>query len=113
MHEMSITQSIVAAVADKLPDVRVVGVRLEIGTLAGVVVDSVRFCFDLVTEGTNLAGARLRIDQPGGRFRCRACSAEFDHDDLLAVCECGSVDVAVLAGTELRIKSVEVAAGVG
>lgn len=113
MHELSITQSIVDAVSDRLPDARVVGVRLEIGALAGIEVDSVRFCFDLLTEGTNLAGARLRIEQPGGRFRCRPCGAEFDHDDLLAVCGCGSVDVAVLSGAELRIMSVEVAAGVG
>lgn len=112
MHELSITQSIVAAVAERLPDARVVGVRLEIGMLSGVVVDSVRFCFDLVTEGTNLEGARLRVDQPAGRFRCRRCAAEFGHDFPIATCACGSTDVAVLAGQELRIKSVEVAAGV-
>jgi hydrogenase nickel incorporation protein HypA/HybF len=112
VHELSITQSIVSAIADRLPDARVVGVRLEIGVLAGVVVDSVRFCFDLVTEGTSLEGARLVVDQPAGRFRCRRCSTEFEHDDVIATCVCGSTDVAVLAGQELRIKSVEVAAGV-
>lgn len=112
MHELSITQSVVAAVTDRLPDARVVGVRLEIGKLAGVVVDSVRFCFDLVTEGTNLEGAELVVDEPPGRFRCRRCSAEFEHDDLIATCPCGSVDVAVVGGLELCVKSVEVAAGV-
>jgi hydrogenase nickel incorporation protein HypA/HybF len=112
VHELSITQSIVDAVAERLPDAHVLVVRLEIGVLAGVVIDSVRFCFDLVTEGTNLAGARLWIDEPAGRFRCRRCAAEFEHGDLLAMCGCGSTDLTVLAGQELRIRSVELAAGV-
>jgi hydrogenase nickel incorporation protein HypA/HybF len=64
---MAITQSIVDAVMAKIPDRKVVGVRLEIGAAAGVVADSVRFCFDLITEDTNLAGAELEIDEPPGQ----------------------------------------------
>jgi len=64
---MAITQSIVEAVQERIPDRQVVGVNLEIGTDSGVFPDSVRFCFELITEGTNLAGAELRIDQPDGQ----------------------------------------------
>jgi hydrogenase nickel incorporation protein HypA/HybF len=64
---MAITQSIVEAVMERIPDRQVVGVRLEIGAAAGVVADSVRFCFDLITEDTNLAGAQLWIDEPPGQ----------------------------------------------
>jgi hydrogenase nickel incorporation protein HypA/HybF len=64
---MAITQSIVEAVQERIPDRQVVGVNLEIGTESGVFPDSVRFCFELITEGTNLAGAELRIDQPDGQ----------------------------------------------
>ena len=108
MHEMSITQSIVDAVADRLPDARVVGVRLEIGTLAGVVVDSVRFCFDLVTEGTNLEGARLEISEPPGLCSCRVCGVNFEPSGPIAICPCGSAEVTVLAGQDLKITSVQV-----
>ena len=61
MHELAITEGIVTAVTDKLPDKKITLVRVEIGTLSGVAADSVRFCFDLVTEGTNLEGADLEI----------------------------------------------------
>jgi hypothetical protein len=48
-----------------------VGFRPFVYGLAGrrssVVVDSVRFCFDLVTEDTSLAGAELVVDEPPGR----------------------------------------------
>jgi hydrogenase nickel incorporation protein HypA/HybF len=67
MHEMAITQSIVDAVRDRIPDRQVVEVRIEIGRLCGVVADSVQFCFELVTEGTNLAGATLSIEAPDGQ----------------------------------------------
>ena len=61
MHELAITEGVVAAVTEKLPDTKITCVRLEIGALSGVVADSVRFCFDLVTEGTNLEIGRAHV----------------------------------------------------
>ena len=110
MHELAITESIVATVTERMPDVAVRRVRLSIGRLSGVVPDAVRFCFDLVTAGTALDGAVLEIDEPHGRVTCRRCAAEFDTDEVLALCPCGSADVELLQGRELRIRSVEVAA---
>jgi hydrogenase nickel incorporation protein HypA/HybF len=109
MHELAITESVVATVAERLPGSRVTGVRLEIGALSGVVADSVRFCFDVVTEGTNLEGASLQIDEPPGRCLCRGCGTEFAPDWPIMACPCGSADVAVLSGQDLRIVSVQVA----
>jgi hydrogenase nickel incorporation protein HypA/HybF len=109
MHELAITQSIVEAIVAKLGDTPVLGVRLEIGRLAGVVPDSIRFCFDLVTEGTPMAGAWLEISEPPGRAACRDCTEVSDVDSLIVLCpKCGSADVEVLSGRELRIESVEV-----
>ncbi len=109
MHELAITQGVVETITERLPGARVRAVRLEIGALSGVVTDSVRFCFDLVTEGTNLAGASLDIDEPPGRCRCRGCGLEFTSADALPLCPCGSADAEVLSGQELRIISVRVA----
>jgi hydrogenase nickel incorporation protein HypA/HybF len=109
MHEMSITMSVVDAITEKMGDTPVTAVRLEIGKLSGVVVDSIRFCFDLVAEGTTLAGARLEVDEPSGHARCRPCGTEFDVDDPIVLCPaCDASDVDVRAGRELRIVSVEV-----
>lgn len=108
MHELGITQSVVDAVLDAVEEPRITRLQLEIGTLSGVVPDSVRFCFDLVAEGTPLEGAYLDIVEPTGRGRCRVCGAEFELPDPIVLCACGSADVAVLAGQELRVRSVEV-----
>ncbi|MGA8118160.1 MAG: hydrogenase maturation nickel metallochaperone HypA [Actinocatenispora sp.] len=109
MHELAITESVVAAITDRLGDAPVSRVDLEIGRLSGVVSDSVRFCFDLVVAGTSLAGAALLIVETPGRARCRACDAVSTVHDPLPLCPCGSADVEVTGGQELRIRSVEVA----
>lgn len=109
MHELSLTQSAVDAIIARVGDAPVVCVRLSIGKLSGVVVDSVRFCFELVVEGTPLAGARLEISEPAGACRCRHCAREFGTDDPIVLCPaCGGADVDVLDGREIRIASVEV-----
>lgn len=109
MHELAITESIVAAVTERMRDVPISRVRIEIGALSGIVADAVRFCFGPVTAGTPLEGARLEIDEPPGRMRCRRCGREFDTTDILALCGCGSAELDVLRGRELRIREVEVA----
>lgn len=108
MHELGITQGVVDAVRERMGEAKVTRVRLEIGRLSGVATDSVRFCFDLVAKGTSLEGARLEIVEPAGRGRCRQCHGEMDVDDLLSLCACGSADLDVVGGQELRIKEVEV-----
>jgi hydrogenase nickel incorporation protein HypA/HybF len=108
MHELAVTQSIVEQIAEKTHGIQVTEVRLEIGELAGIVTDSVRFCFELVTEGTPLEGAALRIDEPPGRGWCSTCDRSFGLRDLVLVCPCGSTDVRVVDGEQLLIRSVEV-----
>lgn len=109
MHELALTQTVVDTITQRLGDSRVRAVHLEIGQVSGVLPDAVRFCFDLVTEGTTLDGARLDISEPTGRGRCRSCGAEFDVADFLVLCACGSVEVEITGGQDLLIRSVEVA----
>jgi hydrogenase nickel incorporation protein HypA/HybF len=109
VHELAITEGLVDAVSARLPGQQVTCVRLEIGALSGVVADSVRFCFDLVTEGTNLEGAVLEIAQPAAECHCRICGEDFEPDGPIVMCPCGSAEVTVLAGQDLKITSVQVA----
>jgi hydrogenase nickel incorporation protein HypA/HybF len=113
MHELAITQSVVNAVTERTGSAPVAAVRVWVGRLAGVVPDAMRFCFELVTAGTPLEGAVLEIEQPEGRGRCRDCGEEFLLPDLVLLCPCGSADVEVLAGRELAVASVVMAAPTG
>ncbi len=108
MHELAITESVVDMVAQRIADGRVTRVVLEIGTLSGVVPDAVRFCFDICTAGTRLEGAALDIVEIAAAARCRDCNGEFTLHDCIALCPCGSADVELMGGQQLRIKEVEV-----
>ena len=68
MHEMSLTESIVELIEEgrKQGFSRVRVVRLEIGALAQVEPEAMRFCFDAVTRGTLAEGARLDIASARG-----------------------------------------------
>jgi hydrogenase nickel incorporation protein HypA/HybF len=109
VHELAITESLVDAVTERLPGQQVTCVRLELGALSGVVADSLRFCFNLVTEGTSLEGATLEIAQPPAMCHCRICDGDFEPDGPIVMCRCGSAEVTVLTGQELKITSVQVA----
>jgi hydrogenase nickel incorporation protein HypA/HybF len=106
VHELAITQGVVDAVTERTGIAPVTSVRVRVGRLSGVVPDAMRFCFELVTAGTPLAGATLEIEQPEGRGRCRTCGDEFELRDLVLLCPCGSADVAVVSGRELAVASV-------
>jgi hydrogenase nickel incorporation protein HypA/HybF len=72
MHELSITQSIVAICAEQAGAARVTRVTLEIGDLAAIVPDALRFCFELCAQDTVLQGAQLEIvDVPGLELKIR------------------------------------------
>jgi hydrogenase nickel incorporation protein HypA/HybF len=61
VHELGITRNLVAIVSEAAHGRRVRKVWLEIGQRSALLPDSVRFCFDVVSQGTVLEGATLEI----------------------------------------------------
>ena len=107
MHELGITRNIVTIVAEAAKGRRVKRVTVDVGRLAGVIPDALTFCFDVVSRGTLLDGARLDINDIAGRWRCLDCNAEFETVTLYQACACGSRRGERLAGEELRIREME------
>jgi hydrogenase nickel incorporation protein HypA/HybF len=110
VHELSITESVVAAVCEHVGDTAVRSLTLEIGRLSGVVPDAVRFCFELCAQGTPCEGARLEILDTPGRARCRDCDDEIELPDRIALCPCGSANLEITGGGQLKIKQLEIGA---
>ena len=108
MHELSITQSIVDAVCERATGRPVLSVRVQVGALTAVVPEAMRFCFEVVVEGTVAEGAELDIDLLPGTTHCRTCGADTETADSIPLCRCGSADVDVVAGRELQIVSMKV-----
>jgi hydrogenase nickel incorporation protein HypA/HybF len=108
MHEMAIVESVIEQITDRLGATPIALVRLDIGELSGVVPDAIRFSFELAAEGTSVAGATLEITEVAAVCRCRSCAADFRPADQILLCSCGSADVEIVAGEDLRIASVGV-----
>jgi hydrogenase nickel incorporation protein HypA/HybF len=108
MHELGITQEIVARAEEHARGGRVTRVVVEIGRLTAVLPDAVRFCFDLCTAGTCVEGAELEIIDTPGLARCRLCDREVTLDGPFGQCQCGHHDLEWLAGHELKLRRLEV-----
>jgi hydrogenase nickel incorporation protein HypA/HybF len=109
MHELSIAQAVVEACAERAAGSLVVRVRLEIGVLSGVLPEAVRFSFDVCARDTVLHGAALEIIERPGRALCRDCGGEVELAGLVGRCGCGSIDLRIIAGEELKIREMELA----
>jgi len=107
MHELGITENIVAIATDHANGARVCRITLEIGQLTAVMADSIRFCFDVCARGTPLEGATLEIIEPPGLGQCRVCGHTLELDQPFGICDCGSMQIDIIQGEELTIKELE------
>jgi hydrogenase nickel incorporation protein HypA/HybF len=111
MHELSIAQGIVDIIGQYVPEGQAADVRLvkvRVGQMAGVVPDSLDFCFGAIVNGTPLGQARLCIEETPVRSQCTACGEVFAVEGAAFLCPCcGSADVSVISGTELQVVEIE------
>lgn len=104
MHELGITRNIVSIVSEKARGQKVRQVTLEIGKLTAVLPEAIRFCFDVVSQGTVAEGAELEIIEVAGTAKCQLCGNQFNLEQLYGRCLCGSSNITRLTGEELLIK---------
>ena len=112
MHEMSIVQALIEQVGVEIEQAahhgRIVGLDLVIGRMAGVHIDSIRFAFELLSPGTLLDGAELRIKERHAVLACRDCAARHEIEQITLDCPaCGSSHVVIQGGQELLLQSIE------
>ncbi len=112
MHEMSLAESvreIVDEIARSNGARSVTAVRLEIGKLAQVEIEAMRFAFDVVKRGSLADGARLEIVEIDGSAWCMRCS----HAVVIAqrgdACpKCDSYQLQVTGGDRMRVMDIEI-----
>jgi len=117
MHEMSLAEGVLGVVEDTLAaqpaaaGEAVRAVRLEIGRLAAVELDALRFAFEVVSRGSVAEGAALEVIEVAGAAWCMQCCATVALGQRGDACpHCGGYQLQVTAGDELRVKDIELAA---
>lgn len=113
MHEMSLAEGIRQIVEDQARQhgfTAVRSLRLEIGRFAGVEKSALAFCFDIAMRGSPAEGAKLEMIDLPGRALCHDCNREVEIEDRLDPCPlCGGGRLVPVAGSEMRVKDMEVA----
>ena len=112
MHELSLCEGILQIIEDQAAEQKftsVEKVRLEIGALAGVEVEALKFGFDVVTKHTMAENAVLEVIRLEGTAWCMPCQKAVSISQRFDACpECGGYQLQVTGGDELRIKDLEV-----
>jgi hydrogenase nickel incorporation protein HypA/HybF len=108
MHEMSLAEGILGIVEEAARTQgfrKVKELRLEIGALAGVEVEALSFCLDVVLQGSVAEDARLELLRVPGAGWCMQCGETVTIAALYDACpRCGGYQVQATGGTEMRVK---------
>lgn len=111
MHELSIAQSVLAAVeaeAASHPGAKPMKVGLRIGELAAVDPEALRFGFEVLTQDSEFKGLQLEIEFCPRRHRCSDCGTEFTVKDFDFRCtNCQSKQNECISGDQLEIAYLE------
>ena len=111
MHELSIAQNILDILKQNVPEQELSKVRiikLKIGEFAGIVTDSLEFCFEAVTAETSLNGVKLDIESIKVEATCKSCKQVFEVQNNVFKCPfCNGVNIEITSGTELQVVEFE------
>ncbi len=114
MHETSIVMGLLKSLselAEREKAKKITKVRIKIGKLSGIVVDSFQFAFDaLKGEFKKIKDAELIIEEIPVRYRCNDCGNEFEIDSVyFPECpKCDSLNLSLVSGEELEVIDVEI-----
>lgn len=111
MHELSVAQNVVEIIKGQVPENElrnVVFVRLRVGALAGIVCESLEFCYGVITDKTPLQHSKLKIDYVPTKIHCRTCSTTSPTEPNFLVCPvCSGREVELESGMELQVVELE------
>ncbi len=112
MHEGHFTNQIVDAILAELkdrPHGKIKAVKVKVGEVYHLVLESVLMHFRIAVKGTPLEGVELDLQEERVKVFCPQCQKEgFAEDHHMIVCpQCYSQNVKTLSGDSITIESIE------
>lgn len=112
MHELSIATGIVELAEDeclKAGGKYVSMLEIEIGTLAGVVIEALRFALDEAIANTLVKNAEIVFKEKKAIAVCSNCKCRFETFSAFQECpDCSNPFSDVIEGKDLLIKKIQV-----
>src|SRR5512140_2094623 len=99
MHELSVTQSVLAIALKNAGTRKVKQVNLRIGQFASIVDDSVQFYWEIISKDTPAEGSVLHFERIPGEMTCQKCGYTFRPTGETFDCPaCSSPSVKITKG---------------
>lgn len=112
MHELSICLSLIEILetqAEQHHFHKIKTLSLEIGDLAGIEVEALKFNFPIAASRSIAKNAKLNIISTPGKGFCKSCQSKIRIKNMMSACpKCYSYDYRILEGKEMRILNMEV-----
>jgi hydrogenase nickel incorporation protein HypA/HybF len=109
MHELSIAASIVDIAEDYARKEKagvITKIEIEVGTLSGIVRESLEFAMEFAVKDTVLEKAKVEINDIPGKGECEQCHTVFEMNDLYTPCpKCNAFNPLIIQGKEMRVSS--------
>lgn len=113
MHEISLVQGLfqqLKKLAKENSANKITRITMEIGPQSGVVIDSFRFGFDILSADNDLVrGAKLIVEIPPVTYTCTECGhREISSDSKPAECsKCRELFLIATGGEDLILRQIE------
>jgi hydrogenase nickel incorporation protein HypA/HybF len=111
MHEIRIAEDLSRIVLEAASEKnlrKVTGINISFGQLVQIVPEIFEFAFREIVRDSVARDALLDIEIIPVRMKCSKCGIDFRVEDNSFKCsKCGSVDLEIINGKELFIKSLE------
>ena len=110
VHELSLCEAIADSVSRHASGRPVRRASVRIGYLRQVVPESMSFCWEVLTDGTDLAGCELDIEHVPAIVACGQCGEVTTLVLPVLLCgSCGGSEVALESGDEMLLVSIDLA----
>jgi hydrogenase nickel insertion protein HypA len=110
MHEFALAEDIVTALKQKMAEDfdRLSKVSIEVGSLSGVVADSLEFGLQIIFQEERSNNVDIEIISVASRARCE-CGHKYKIEDMFSGCpRCQSFIREIISGKDILIDSVEI-----
>lgn len=110
MHELSLAHNLVEIIQQNVESNQLCNVkeiRLKIGEFSGVVVDSLIFSYNIITENTELSKSKLIIEEIPFKLKCNDCGNITANQFGFRECSnCNSFNTEILSGEEMNLSEI-------
>lgn len=112
MHEFSLALEVVdiverTALQNKANKVR--KVKLDVGTISGVVIEALKFALESAKKNSTMEQSNIEINVIQALAKCDECGNEFELEHIFDLCpKCSSYQKKIIKGKEFKVSSIEI-----